>query len=321
MIMTEVTPLVDAQIGAFFLAGRPTTERSGCGWAPATATPRRTTRSRSRPARGWSGRPRCRGGAIRVTAPPDDRLVVRSGLAATPAGRPRGAAGAVRGRAARRHRVRVGGRVQRAAPELPRPARGHDRRRAEDDPGQPPHRGAAVAVAAAGAGAAGPVGRAAAHQRRAGGEGGAAVGAEGQHRDAEPRDRDGPARPGGEGAAAGAGVAVQVGVPGEHEPRAAHAAQLDAAARRGCWPTTPTTTSPPKQIEFARTIHSAGSDLLGAHRRHPRPVQDRGGTDGRRAGRGRVRRRPLVRGAGVRAAGRGEGPATSRSRSRATCRR
>jgi signal transduction histidine kinase len=71
-------------------------------------------------------------------------------------------------------------------------------------------RGTAVAVAAAGPRAAGPVGRAAADQRRAGGQGAAAQRAEGEHRDEEPRDRDGPARPRGEGAAADAGLGVQV---------------------------------------------------------------------------------------------------------------
>ena len=56
----------------------------------------------------------------------------------------------------------------------------------------------------------------------------------------------------------------------------------------------------PRQIEFASTIHSAGSDLLRADRRHPRPVQDRGGPGGRRARRGRPRRGARLRRAGVR---------------------
>ena len=55
MIMTEVTPLVDAQIGAFFLAARPTTARCGCGSAPATATPRRTTAITFAPGEGLVG--------------------------------------------------------------------------------------------------------------------------------------------------------------------------------------------------------------------------------------------------------------------------
>ena len=59
----------------------------------------------------------------------------------------------------------------------------------------------------------------------------------------------------------------------------------------------------------------------GADRRHPGPVQDRGRADGRRAGRGPLRRDPRLRRAGVRAAGRGEGPATCRSSSPTTCRR
>ena len=124
----------------------------------------------------------------------------------------------------------------------------------------------------------------------------------------EPRDRDGPPRPGGEGAAAGAGLAVQVGVPGQHEPRAAHAAQLAAAAgpaaRRqpGAQPDRRSRSSSPA------TIHSAGLGPARAHRRHPRPVQDRGRPDGRASpARSRFDEHPRLRRAGVRAAGRGEG--------------
>ncbi len=58
-----------------------------------------------------------------------------------------------------------------------------------------------------------------------------------------------------------------------------------------------------------------------ADRRHPRPVEDRGRPDGRRADRGAVHRDARVRRAGVRAAGRGEGAAV-RGRDRPpTCRR
>ena len=38
----------------------------------------------------------------------------------------------------------------------------------------------------------------------------------------------------------------------------------------------------PKQVEFAETIHGAGIRPAAADQRHPRPVEDRGGQDGRR---------------------------------------
>ena len=77
----------------------------------------------------------------------------------------------------------------------------------------------------------------------------------------ERRDRVGPRRPGGEGHAAGVVLQVQVGVPGQHEPRAAHAAELaadpvaPAGRQRRRQPVD-------QQVEFATTIHSAGNDLL-----------------------------------------------------------
>ncbi len=73
-----------------------------------------------------------------------------------------------------------------------------------------------------------PAGRAAAVQRRTGGQGGAAGRAEPRHRDQERRDRAGQAGDRGAGAAAGAGLQVQVAVPGEHVARAAHAAEQPA---------------------------------------------------------------------------------------------
>ena len=69
---------------------------------------------------------------------------------------------------------------------------------------------------------------------------------------------------------------VQERVPGQHEPRAAHAAQLVADPRRSCSPTTRTATSPPEQVQFAQTIYSAGQRPARAHQRHPRPLEDRG---------------------------------------------
>ena len=228
MIMTEVTPLVDAQLGAFFLVDN---EQAVMRLRLAARTasgpqPRGDVRARrgTRRSGGVSRR------TIRVRATHDGILTMRP-VYVDAAERPGRAAGAVRGRDARRDRVRVGGGVLRAAPDVPRAAGRHDRRRAQHHPGQPAYRGTAHPVAAAGPRDAGPVGRAAAHQRRAGGQGAAAQRAEGEHRDEEPRDRDGPAGPGGEGAAAGPGQRVQVGVPGQHEPRAAHAAELAAAAR------------------------------------------------------------------------------------------
>lgn len=160
----------------------------------------------------------------------------------------------VRGHAARHHRAGVVLPLLRRAPGLLRPVRHHDRRRAQHDPRQRPYRDAARRVPEPRAAAPGALrrtaaaaGRAPALQRRAGREG----------------------RP------AGLFVAVQVGVPGQHVARAAHAAQLDADLRAAAG------------RQRAAEPLGGGGDLrhqhpplrlrpVAAHQRHPRPVEGGG---------------------------------------------
>ena len=144
-------------------------------------------------------------------------------------------AGPVRGRGQGGDRARLVQRVQRDPPELPRPADGIGRHRAQHDRRDDAHRGPAQAVAAADAGAAGApdrahhqAGRAARHQRGAAGKGAAAREREEAGRGQESRNRHGPPRGRGEGRAARADLQVQVRIPRQHEPRAAHAAELAA---------------------------------------------------------------------------------------------
>ena len=137
------------------------------------------------------------------------------------------------------------------------PAAGAARRARADEPRA---RGAGTQPQGIRGTAAAAAGGAAADERRARGEGGAARRAERAHRAEERRGRGRAARSGGKDRAARALVEVQERVPREHEARAAHAAQLPAHPC-GCSPRTRGTLTG-KQVEFAKTIYNAGSDLL-----------------------------------------------------------
>ena len=101
-------------------------------------------------------------------------------------------------------------------------------------------------------GAAEPAGGAAADQRGAGGEGPPARRAERRGGAQEPRGRAGPAGARGEGRAARPHLQVQVGVPGQHVARAAHAAQLACSSWPSSSRTTRTATSPPSRWSSPR---------------------------------------------------------------------
>ena len=171
--------------------------------------------------------------------------------------------------------------------------------------------GAAAAVA----GAPDPAGAAPGDERGAPGEGGAAREPEPRHRDQEPRDRAGPQLAGGEGRAARAQLEVQVGVPREHVARAAHAAQLAPDPVEGAG------------LERARQPERQAGRVRGhdpqrrlgparADQRHPRPVEGRGGQDGRARRADLAGGRARLRGALVPTDRRGEGAAL-RDRARA----
>ena len=217
------------------------------------------------------------------------------------------AAGAVRGPGQGGDRARLAQRLHRAADRLPRAAHRLDRHRAELDRSHHADRGPAAAEPEARRRAAEPAGRVAADQRAARAEGAAARRAQHRGRAQEPGDRAGPPRGGREGDRAGADLALQVGVPGQHEPRAAHAAQLDPdpgpAARRQ------SRRQPQGQAGRVRPHHPRRR-----HRppepdlRHPRPVQDRIGHRHRRCRGDLLHQRAGDGGAAVPPPGRVAGP-------------
>ncbi|EFL12932.1 predicted protein [Streptomyces sp. C] len=171
-------------------------------------------------------------------------------------------------------------------PRLPRPVAGDHRRQRQHHRRERPHRRTPGRVPAPDRRTPGtlrrtpgPAGGAAALQRGTGGEGRPAGQPEPRHRGEEPADRTRPAGTGGPRPAVVAGLQVQVGVPGEHEPRTAHPAQQPADPRAAAGPEP----HPQPHLEAGRVRrhHPLGRIRPPpADQRHPRPLQGRGGQDG-----------------------------------------
>ncbi len=146
------------------------------------------------------------------------------------------APGRVRGTGQSRARARDVRRVQPDPPGVSRPADGIDRHRVEHDRGEHADGDPPRPVAVARPRAAAPAGRASADEPGARRKGRPARRAERGGRTQEPGGRTGPPGAGGEGEAAGSDVEVQVGIPREHVPRAADAAELAADPLRPAHP-------------------------------------------------------------------------------------
>ena len=279
LIMSELSPAVSAQHGAFFIADH---EDEEGGSELRLLASYGYTRRRSVANRFRAGEA-CRPGGAREEADPHQRPA--AGLHPHLVGPRRGGAGqhhrdsgAVRGAGARGDRAGLVPRLRRDHPAVPRPVDRDDRRRPLDDHRQRPYRAAAAAVPVPGAGAAKQSQALQTQQEelRATNEElqEKAEQLERQNRDIEIKNREiETAQPaGGEGRAARAQLEVQVGVPREHVARAAHAAQPAADPLEGA------------ELERADRQPDEQAGRLGgddpqrrlgparAHQRHPRPV-------------------------------------------------
>ena len=148
------------------------------------------------------------------------------------------------------------------APGVPRAAHRLHRRGAQHHRSHDAYRRPAQAVAGARRRTADAAGRAAADQRRDGHQGAAARRAERRSGAQEPGNRAGPQGARREGGRARAHLALQDRVPRQHVARAAHAAQQHPDPGPAALGESGEATSAARQVEFAKTIHAAGTDLL-----------------------------------------------------------
>ena len=302
MILSEIAPLVNAQRGVFYTVDNDGGEPVLDLVASYAFTERKHISNRFRLREGIVGQVAYEKKRILLTNVPGDYITIGSALGRGAAAQHHRAAGALRAGGEGGDRARLVQPLLGNPPVLPRPAHRVDRHRAQHDRREHAHGRPAQAVpapddraaepaggaeederpAGAAGGDAAPVGGAAASaagdaaadQRGTGGEGAPARDPEAGSRGQEPGGLDRQDGPRGKGGAALAHVALQVAVPGQHEPRAAHAAELAAHPLEA--PDGEPGRQSLGQAEGVRQDDPRGGvGPSGAHQRHPRSLQDR----------------------------------------------
>ena len=273
MLLSELAPLINAQNGVIYLVDTEVSPglRLLAAYADAGDLGHPDT---LHVGEGLIGQCAADGKRMLLTHIPDNAVPIRSGLFRAHADQRRRLAGAVRRPGEGGDRTGIGWFIRRPADVVPGTAHGQHRHRAELDRSDDADGRAAEAVATACHRAADAAARAAADQRAIGTKGAAACRTQRGGGAQEPGDRASAARGGGQGGGAGADVEVQVGIPGQHVARTAHAVELDpdpgpAAGRQ------------PGGQPVLASGRIRSHDSRGGHRpaepdqRHSRPVEDR----------------------------------------------
>ncbi len=285
LIMSEIAPLVDAQVGALYVTEPSTDEPQLHLIASYALAKRKSAAPILRPGEGLVGQcfmEKRRNSPDRSSKRlHNDRL----GNRIDAAGRAHRASGALRGRREGRYGARLHPALQRDPPALLGATHRVDRRNLEYDRRINAHRRTPQAVAGINDRAAEPADGAAEHQRRARGKGAFAARAQRGGRTTNARDRRSAAGAGATGRATRAHLKIQVAVLGKRLARAAHAAQQLAdplaAALRECG----------RHHVGKRSRVRPGHPWLRrrpitADQRHPRSFEDRIGNDVDRPARG-----------------------------------
>ena len=224
-LLAEFAPLVNAHQGVIYIVDYEEGERYLKQLASYADVRESPEPRRYRFGEGFVGECAVQRQRMLLARVPADAIRLGAGLVEAPAAQRHRAAGAVRRRDQGRHRAGVAVRIHRAAPGLPRAAHRFHRRGAQHHRSHDAHRGPAQAVAGARRRTADAADRAAADQRGNGHQGQAARRAERRSGAQEPGNRAGPQGARRKGRGAGAHLALQDRVPGQHVARAAHAAQ------------------------------------------------------------------------------------------------
>ena len=294
LLLSELTPLVNAHQGVIYQVERRGKDRASICSRPMPTTAPTAIRRRCGSAKGLIGQCAVDKRRMLITEMPDGTVADLLGAVQGGAAQQYRAAGAVREPGQGGDRARLDPRIHRAADHVPRAAHHLDRHRAQFDRSDDADRRPAQAVAAARRRIAGAAARIAADQRAARAEGAAARRAQCRSRAQEPGNRAGAPRAGRKGDRTGADLEIQVRIPRQHVARAAHAAQFDPDPRPAAHRQSGRQSQ--RQAGRIRPHHSRRRHRSAqSHQRHSRSVQDRiRHRHGRR--RGRVLHQPARHG-------------------------